>query len=126
MKHIISSTLLLVLVALSGCGDKAAREAENVANPTFMFFNFRKEIVSDDYHVPEMKSEAAGRYLQNRVKTVPGYVKSSFDLNSQTMSIAYKSTTVRKMNFEEAIALSGFAVNNRPANPAAKIPEGVK
>ena len=30
------------------------------------------------------------------------------------------------MNIEEAIALSGFAVNGRPANPKAKIPEGIK
>ena len=40
------------------------------------------------------------------------------------VSDEYLSSTIRKMNFEEAIALSGFNVNNRPANPQAKVPSG--
>lgn len=123
-------TLLFVLAAMallsSGCGDNEARAKEKKASPTFMFWCFRKEIVSDDYHVPEMKTEAAAKYLQAKMKTVPGYEKSSYDLASNTLTVEYRSSTVRKMNFEEAIAQSGFKVNHRPANPKAKVPEGIK
>lgn len=122
--------LLFVLATLSllaaGCGDREAKAKEKKANPTFMFWCFRKEIVSDTYHVPDMATQAAASYLQNRMKAVPGYEDSSYDLESRMLTVSYKSSTVRKMNFEEAIALAGFPVNGRPANPKAKIPEGVK
>lgn len=123
-----SSIILLASSAfiLSGCGDKASQSDEKKANPTFMFWCFRKEIVSDEYHIPDMKTQDAATYIQNHLKTVPGYTESSFNLASHTMTVSYKSSTVRKMNFEEAIALSGFTVNHRPANPNAKIPAGVK
>ena len=120
-------TLLVLLAAsssllLTGCGDKKSKEED----PTFMFWCFRKEQVSDAYRIPDMKSQEAATYLRGRMKTIPGYVDSTVDLAANTMTITYNSSTVRKMNFEETIALSGFAVNNRPANPKAKIPEGVK
>ena len=116
----------LALLALTGCGDQAAREAERDANPTFMFFNFRKEIVSDDYHVPEMKTTAAAEYLRARLKTIPGYVDSQYDLSRHILTVSYKGSTIRKMNFEEGIAQAGFAVNRRPAYPNVQLPEGVK
>jgi len=123
-------TLFIVLAGLAlltaGCGDQEARAKEKKASPTFMFWCFRKEIVSDDYHVPGMKTEAAAQYLQAKMKTVPGYENSSYDLASNTLTVTYKSSTVRKMNFEEAIAMAGFKANNRPANPKAKVPEGIK
>ena len=119
-------TLLLAVAAcsffLGGCGDKAEKDAK----PTFMFWCFRKEIVSDEYQVPEMTTPAAATYLQSGLKAVPGYVDSSYNLDNRTMTIRYKSSVVRKMNFEEAIALGGFSVNGRPANPNAKLPEGLK
>lgn len=123
-------TLFIVLAGLAlltaGCGDQEARAKEKKASPTFMFCCFRKEIVSDDYHVPGMKTETAAQYLQAKMKTVPGYESSSYDLASNTLTVTYKSSTVRKMNFEEAIAMAGFKANNRPANPKAKVPEGIK
>lgn len=119
-------TILLAVAAFSlllgGCADKAEKDAK----PTFMFWCFRKEIVSDEYHVPDMATTAAADYLQNGLKALPGYVDSTYDLDSRTMTVSYKSSIIRKMNIEEAIALGGFAVNGRPANPSAKIPEGLK
>lgn len=120
LKTIIFSTFALLM--LTGCKDKDAKNTD----PTFMFWCFRQENVSTDYHVPEMKTPAAASYLQNKMKGVPGYVSSDFDLATQTLTVEYQSSTVRKMNFEEAIALAGFKVNNRPANPKAKIPAGVQ
>jgi hypothetical protein len=122
MKKLMLLLLGACCILLSGCGDKAEREAR----PSFMFFCFRKEIVSDDYHVPEMKSAAAAAYLQNRLKSLPGYVDSSYDLGSNMLTVRYKSSTIRKMNIEELIALSGFDVNHRPAYPDVKLPEGLK
>jgi copper chaperone CopZ len=123
-----SSTILILTAAfvLTGCKDKEARSAEKKADPTFMFWCFRKEIVSTDYHIPEMKTPKAAAYIQNRLKTIPGYEGSTYDLSSQIMTVKYKSSTVRKMNFEEAIAQAGFIVNHRPANKNAKLPEGLK
>lgn len=114
------------LLMLTGCVDKEARAKEKKANPTFMFWCFRKEIVSSDYHIPEMKKPAAASYLQNKLKGVPGYVSSEYNLAAQVMTVSYKSSSVRKMNFEEAIALAGFTVNHRPASPKAVVPEGIK
>ena len=122
----MSKILLLAVAAsfllLGGCADKVEKNAK----PTFMFWCFRKEIVSDEYHVPDMTTPAAAAYLQSGLKTLPGYVDSSYDLDSRTITVRYKSSTIRKMNFEDAIALGGFSVNGRPANPKAKIPEGLK
>ena len=123
---LIALSTMALLVA--GCGDKAARAKEKKANPAFMFWCFRKEIVSSTYHVPEMATPAAATYLQNVIRSVPGYEGSSTDMEDRTLTISYYSSTVRKMNFEEAIALSGFSVNGRPANPEGekRIPAGVK
>jgi copper chaperone CopZ len=114
------------VLLLAGCGDPDARSKEKKANPTFMFWCFRKEIVSADYLVPAMRTTEAANYIQSRLKAVPGYESSSYDLSSHTITVDYKSSQVRKMNFEEAIAQSGFAVNHRPAYPKAKLPEGIK
>ena len=93
-----------------------------------MFWCFRKEVVSAQYHVPEMATTAAATYLQQTVRSVPGFESSSADLENRNLTISYYSSTIRKMNFEEAIALSGFQVNGRPANPEGekRIPAGVK
>ena len=126
MKKTVCLVLATSSLLLTGCGDQEAMAKEREANPTFMFWCFRKEIVSTDYHVPDMKTPQAAAYIQNRCKGVPGYESSSYDLDAQTLTVSYRSSTVRKMNFEEAIALAGFSVNGRPANPTAKIPQGVK
>jgi copper chaperone CopZ len=111
---------------LAGCSDTEIHSAEEESDPTFMFWCFRKEIVSTDYAVPEMNTSAEAIFLQNRLKTIPGFVESSYNLSSHTLTVSYKSSTVRKMNFEEAIAQSGFAVNHRPAYPNTNKPAGVK
>ena len=122
MRKILLLAVAASSLLLGGCADKAEKDAK----PTFMFWCFRKEIVSDEYHVPDMATPAAAAYIQNALKTVPGYVDSSYNLVTRTMTVRYKSSTVRKMNFEEAIALGGFSVNGRPAALNAKLPEGLK
>jgi copper chaperone CopZ len=87
---------------------------------------FRHEVQVAEYSVPEMATPAAGAYLQNQLKGVPGIVASSFDLEDRTFTVDYQSSTIRTMNIEEAIAIAGFTVNGRPANPNAKLPEGLK
>ena len=87
---------------------------------------FRQEVQTAEYSVPEMATPAAGAYIQGRLKSVPGIVESSFDTSARTITVSYQSSTIRSMNIEEAIALAGFAVNNRPADPKAKVPEGLK
>ncbi|MDZ8120458.1 heavy-metal-associated domain-containing protein [Pontiella agarivorans] len=124
LKAFIFSALALLM--LSGCKDPESKANGKKADPAFMFWCFRKEIVSAAYHIPDMKTPAEASYIQNRLKSIPGYEGSTYDLSTQTMTIRYQSSTIRKMNFEEAIALAGFAVNHRPANPHTKIPAGVK
>ena len=81
-----------------------------------------------DFHPPideaRFALEAAGGLSE--IAALPGYEDSSYKLDDRTMTVSYKSSTIRKMNIEEAIALAGFTVNDRPANPKAKIPEGLK
>ena len=122
MRKILLIALTGSFLLIGGCADKSEREA----NPTFMFWCFRKEIVSEDYHVPGMSPPAVAAYIQQAVQRGQGYVDSSYDLDTRILTVRYKSSTSRKMNFEEGIAAWGFAVNNRPANPNAKIPEGLK
>ena len=128
MNKIVFIALSTLALLTAGCGDGDARTKGNKSNPAFMFWCFRKEVVSSKYHVPEMATPAAATYLQNIVRSVPGYESSSTDLDSCMLTISYYSSAVRKMNFEEAIALSGFSVNGRPANPEGerRIPAGVK
>ena len=126
MKQTIYCILAAATLLLTGCGDSNARAKEKDANPSFMFWCFRKEIVSTDYHIPDMTTVQVANYLQVRLKSFHGYESSTYDLDTRTMTIRYKSSIVRKMNFEEGIALFGFAVNARPANAKAKFPQGVK
>jgi hypothetical protein len=128
MNKIVLIALSTIVLLTAGCNDGNTRTKGKKTNPTFMFGCFRKEVVSSKYHVPEMASSAAATYLQSAIRSVPGYENSSTDLENRTLTISYYSSTVRKMNFEEAIALSGFSVNGRPANPEGvkKIPAGVK
>jgi hypothetical protein len=128
MNKTVLIALSTITLLVAGCGDKAARTKEKDTNPAFMFWCFRKEIVASSYHVPEMTTPAAATYLQNIVRSLPGYESSSTDMENRTITISYHSSTVRKMNFEEAIALAGFSVNGRPANPDGekRIPPGVK
>ncbi len=107
-----------VVLAVTGCSkDKS---------PAFMVGCYRKEVVSSDYHIPDMTTPEAATYLQSHLRTIVGYESSKCDLPHRTLTISYQSSIVRKMNFEETIALLGFSVNARPANPSANIPDGVK
>jgi copper chaperone CopZ len=87
---------------------------------------FRQEIQTEEYHVPDMSTPAAAAYIQNKIKGVPGIKKTSVNVENRLITVNYESSTIRTMNIEEAIALSGFSVNDRPANPKAKLPEGLK
>ncbi len=125
MKTLFYMMLASLALLSAGCGE-GANGNKNGKSPAFMFWCFRQEVVSSDFHVPEMDTAAIANYLQNRMRSVPGFVDCSCNLADRTLTIRYQSSVTRKMNFEEAIALSGFAANGRPADPAAKIPEGVK
>ncbi len=87
---------------------------------------FRQEILVAEYSIPEMTTPAAGTYIQNRLKGMPGIVGSSFDIEARTFTVDYRSSVIRTMNIEDAIATAGFAVNDRPANPKAKLPKGLQ
>jgi len=128
----MNKTILIAFSAMilltSGCGSKDSAENGVKKHPAFMFWCFRKEIVSSQYHVPDMATPAAATYIESVIRSVQGYESSSVDLTARTITISYYSSSARKMNFEEAIAFSGFSVNGRPANPAGekRLPEGVK
>jgi copper chaperone CopZ len=131
---LMKKTVLMIPAAamatclLCACENKAEKQAdlrESKTKPTFLFWCFRKEIVSSDYTIPEMSTPAAANYIKSRL-TLPGIEGAEVDLGTHTLTVRYQSSTIRKMNIEEAIALAGFTVNDRPANPAAHIPEGIK
>lgn len=87
---------------------------------------FRQEIQVAEYHVPNMATAAAANYIHAQLKSLPGIKTVSGNLETHTLTISYASSSIRTMNIEETIALSGFAVNNRPANPKAKLPKGLE
>ena len=111
MKKIILLALATSSILLGGCTDKAEKEAK----PTFMFWCFRKEIVATDYYVQNMETSADANTIQNAIKRLPGYENDTIDLATHTVTVNYQSSTLRKMNIEEAIAQAGFTVNGRPA-----------
>ena len=127
MNKIGLTVLTAIILLAAGCSDASSR-TKGKDSPAFMFWCFRKEVVSSEYHVPEMTTPAAATYLQSVIRAVPGYESSTTDLENQKLTVSYYSTSIRKMNFEEAIALAGFSVNGRPANPEGvkRIPAGVK
>lgn len=87
---------------------------------------FRQEVQVAEYHVPDMATPAAETFVQSKLKALPGIQSVSIDSSTRTLTVSYESSTVRQMNIEEAIAFGGFAVNNRPANPQAKLPKGLE
>lgn len=87
---------------------------------------FRQEVQVAEYHIPAMTTPAAEAYVQSRLKGIPGIKSISGNVGTRTLTVSYESSTIRTMNIEEAIALAGFAVNNRPANPNAKLPKGLE
>jgi copper chaperone CopZ len=87
---------------------------------------FRQEVQVAEYHIPNMTTPAAETFVQSKLKTLPGIQSVSVDSSTRTLTVSYQSSTIRKMNIEEAIAFGGFAVNNRPANPKAKLPKGLE
>ncbi len=116
------STVCALMLLAAGCKEKPS----NSEIKTFMFWCFREEIVSADYHVPDMTTPAIATFIQNRLKQVPGYDDSTCNLQDRMLTVSYQSSMVRSMNFEEAIALAGFSVNGRPAHPKAQTPAGAK
>ena len=86
---------------------------------------FRQEVQTANYSIPKMTTPASGAYLQGRIKGIPGIIDSAYDLETHILTVDYQSSTIRAMNIEEAISLAGYAVNNRPANPKAKLPQGL-
>ena len=122
MKNILLITLAGLSMLVAGC----SKENEKNASPAFMFWCYREEVVTSGYHVTDMTTAARATYLQNRLKGMPGFVSSRCDLEKRMLYISYQSSMVRKMNFEETIALLGFSVNGRPASPNAKLPEGLE
>jgi len=86
---------------------------------------FRAEVQTTDYSIPQMNTPASAAYIQGKIKSVPGIVDSSYNLKTHILTVDYQSSTIRSMNIEEAISLAGYAVNNRPANPKAKLPQGL-
>lgn len=122
MRTSIVPLLAAGTLLLGGCGEKAAKRDK----PTFMFACFRPEIVSSDYTIPEMDTPEEAAFIQDRMRVLPGYVDSTYNLPSRTLTISYRSSQIRKMNFEEAIALSGFAVNNRPINTRPQLIEALQ
>jgi hypothetical protein len=122
MKKILLITLAGLSMLVSGCSDADKKNA----SPAFMFWCFRDEVVTSGYHVPDMNTPERAAFLQNRLKGMPGFVNSRCELENRMLFISYQSSLVRKMNFEEGIALLGFSVNGRPASPDAQLPEGLQ
>lgn len=123
MKRMLLITLTGLSMIVTGCDKEKNGKNES---PAFMFWCYRNEVVSDDFHIPDMTTPAQATYLQNRLKGLPGFVRSTCNLEDRTLTISYMSSVIRKMNIEESIALLGFSANGRPANPRAQIPDGVK
>lgn len=114
-KILITCFTLMLICGLTGC--------------------HRKEIRVAEFQVPAMKSETAVNYIRERIKGLGqgqgqvAPIKSiDADLASNTLIVTYNSNHLRTMNIEDAIAKVGFAVNHRPADPAAeqKLPKEVK
>lgn len=122
MKKILLITLAGLSMVATGCKDRNSKDE----SPAFMFWCYREEVVTSGYHIPDMDTSARAAYLQNRLKGMPGFVSSRCELENRMLYISYQSSVVRKMNFEETIALLGFSVNGRPASPNAKLPEGLE
>jgi copper chaperone CopZ len=106
MKKFFTLTLIVTLLTAQGC--------------------FRQEVQIEEYRIPDMTTPAAAAYIQNKLKGVQGITDSSYNIENRILTVSYQSSTIRTMNIEEAIALGGFSVNDRPANPKAKLPEGLK
>ena len=128
MNKIVFIALSTLALLTAGCGDGNARTKGNDSSSVYVL------VLSRGGGVVQIPCAGYGDACRGNLSSedrpvrVPGYESSATDLENRILTISYYSSSVRKMNFEEAIALSGFSVNNRPANPEneKRIPAGVK
>ncbi len=118
-KNLTTTLLLMTLMFFSGCG----RDANS---PAFMFWCFRDEHVIGTYRVPDMKTPEDAACILSAIKRIDGHVDSSVNLDEGSVAVTYKSSIVRSMNFEEAIAMAGYHANLRPAASAVPKPKAVR
>lgn len=90
----------------------------------------QKDIRTVEIRVPEMRNRACMEVVARAISRVPGVNKKTvaIDPDTRVVSVEYDSLKLALKNIEFAIAKSGFAANDVPANEnaAKKLPDACK
>ncbi len=81
----------------------------------------QQDIRTIEIRIPEMKNQVCMELVVKKLSGVPGVRRDTIviDMDKRIASVKYDSLKLAKKNIEFAIAESGFAANDVPANEAA-------
>ena len=85
---------------------------------------FRKDVRSIEVSVPQMKSEACYKYIQEVLNRTEGIRTNVPDLNRRVVVVEYDALRLAIKNIEFVIAGAGFDANDTlaPENVKANLP----
>jgi len=89
---------------------------------------YRQEVQVFTVDVPQLRSEACGKIVTDRLLQVEGVRSASLDIENLKIHVEYLSTKIAKKNIEFMIAGTGFDANDRKASADARnrLPEGCR
>ena len=95
--------LILILnfqLLLTGCQKES---------PSFLFWCVRPELVTKEIYIEKI-NDAVKQSINTNFKEMDGFVSSSWNSNSNTIKITYKTSEARYMNFERVMVRHGLKV----------------
>ncbi|MAS97818.1 MAG: hypothetical protein ACJZ85_00500 [Pontiellaceae bacterium] len=71
-------------------------------SPSFLFWCVRPELVTKEIYIEKI-DDAVKQSVDANFKKMDGFVSSSWNSNLDTLTITYKASEVRYMNFERVL-----------------------
>lgn len=91
---------------------------------------FRKEILTVEIAVPQMRSEECAQHVANALRRLEAEALRDvqLDIERRVVRITYDSTRLGLKNLEYALTTAGFNANDEEAEPALRqaLPEGCR
>ena len=81
---------------------------------------YRQDIIVFPVRVPQMKSEACAKMIEDHIYRLEGVQNVDTDVAKRTVIVTYDSKRIARKNVELLIVTIGFDANGLPAKPEAR------